>query len=95
MEGRPRSRQSSGSQTVRAVARRTDGGHSANIAEEIQNIIIRINQEVGLTIIRGEQNVAFASRAASKFLLMEKDRFVASGEIGKLTQDVIQRHLSV
>jgi urea transport system ATP-binding protein len=70
-------------------------GIQPNIVEESQNIIIRLNQEVGLTIIRVEQNVAFASRAASKFLMMEKGRFVASGEIGKLTQDVIQRHLSV
>ena len=70
-------------------------GIQPNIVEEIQNIIIRLNQEVGLTIILVEQNVAFASRAASKFLMMEKGRFVASGEIGRLTQDVIHRHLAV
>jgi urea transport system ATP-binding protein len=70
-------------------------GIQPNIVEEIQNIIIRLNQEVGLTIIPIEQNVAFASGAASKFLMIEEGRFGASGEIGKLTQDVIQSRLSV
>jgi urea transport system ATP-binding protein len=70
-------------------------GIQPNIVEEIQSIIIRLYQEVGLTIILVEQNVAFASRAASKFLMIEKGRFVASGEIGKLIQDVIQHRLSV
>jgi urea transport system ATP-binding protein len=70
-------------------------GIQPNIVEEIQNIIIGLNREVGLTIILVEQNVAFATRAANNFLMMEKGRFVASGSIGKLTQDVIHRHLAV
>jgi ABC-type branched-subunit amino acid transport system ATPase component len=59
-------------------------GIQPNIVEDIQNIIIRRNQEVGLTTILVEQNVAFATRAANNFLMMEKGRFVASGSIGKL-----------
>jgi urea transport system ATP-binding protein len=70
-------------------------GIQPNIVEDIQNIIIKLNQEVGLTIILVEQNVAFATRAASNFLMMEKGRFVASGSIAKLTQDVIHRHLAI
>jgi urea transport system ATP-binding protein len=70
-------------------------GIQPNIVEDIQNIIIRLNQEVGLTIILVEQNVAFAARAASNFLMMEKGRFVESGPIAKLTQDVIHRHLAI
>jgi urea transport system ATP-binding protein len=70
-------------------------GIQPNIVEEIQNIIIKLNREVGLTIILVEQNVAFATRAANNFLMMEKGRFVASGPIDKLTQDVIHRHLAV
>lgn len=70
-------------------------GIQPNIVEEIQNIIIKLNREVGLTIILVEQNVAFATRAANNFLMMEKGRFVASGAIDKLTQDVIHRHLAV
>ena len=70
-------------------------GIQPNIVEEIQNIIIRLNTEVGLTIILVEQNVAFATRAANNFLMMEKGRFVASGPVETLTQDVIHRHLAV
>src|SRR5258708_2426383 len=73
----------------------TTEGIEPNLVEEIQNIIIGMKREGGLTIILVEQKGAFATRAANNFLMMEKGRFVASGSIGKLTQDVIHRHLAV
>src|SRR5260221_8458564 len=45
-------------------------GIQPNIVEEIQNIIIGLNREVGLTIILVEKKVAFATRAANNFLMM-------------------------
>ena len=50
---------------------------------------------VNTSWVLAEHNVAFATRAANNFLMMEKGRFVASGSIAKLTQDVIHRHLAV
>ncbi len=70
-------------------------GIQPNIVEEIQNIIIKLNKEVGLTIILVEQNLAFARRAAKHFLMMEKGRFVASGTGEEMTEEMIHRHLAV
>ena len=56
------------------------------IVEEIESVIIRLNREIGLTVILVEQNVAFARRAAQRFVMMEKGRVVASGEIAGLTR---------
>jgi urea transport system ATP-binding protein len=70
-------------------------GIQPNIVEEIQNIILRLNKEAGLTIVLVEQDVAFARRAADNFLMMEKGRFVASGSADELTEDLIHRHLAV
>jgi len=70
-------------------------GIQPNIVEEIENIIIRLNKEVGLTIILVEQNLEFARRAGDNFVMMEKGRIVASGRMSELTDELIHRHLAV
>ncbi|MEJ8570063.1 urea ABC transporter ATP-binding subunit UrtE [Microbaculum marinum] len=70
-------------------------GIQPNIVEEIENIIIRLNKEMELTVILVEQNVAFARRAAQRFAMMEKGQVVASGGIGELTDELVHRHLAV
>ena len=70
-------------------------GIQPSIVEEIEAVILRLNREMGLTVILVEQNVAFARRAGHRFVLMEKGRVVAAGEIGGLTDEVVHRHMSV
>jgi urea transport system ATP-binding protein len=70
-------------------------GIQPNIVEEIQQIILRLNREVGLTVILVEQDVAFARGAAHRFSMMEKGRIVASGAAEDLTDDLVHRHLAV
>jgi urea transport system ATP-binding protein len=70
-------------------------GIQPSIVEEIEALIIRLNEEVGITVVLVEQNVAFARRAADAFVMMEKGRIVASGDIGDLTDDVVHRHMAV
>jgi urea transport system ATP-binding protein len=70
-------------------------GIQPSIVEEIEKIIIRLNREVGLTVILVEQNVSFARRAAHRFAMMEKGRVVVSGEIAELTDDMVHRHMAV
>ncbi|MGO7565098.1 hypothetical protein ACC754_38475, partial [Rhizobium johnstonii] len=41
-------------------------GIQPSIVEEIENIIIRLNLEIGMTIILVEQNVAFGSAASAR-----------------------------
>jgi len=70
-------------------------GIQPNIVEEIQTLILRLNQEVGITIILVEQNVAFARRAAGAFVMMEKGRVVVAEKIAGLTDDIVHRHMAV
>ena len=58
-------------------------GIQPNIVEEIEQIILRLNREEGLTIILVEQNIAFARRAADQFVMLEKGRVAASGRRGR------------
>jgi urea transport system ATP-binding protein len=70
-------------------------GIQPSIVEEIENVIIRLNREIGLTVILVEQNVSFVRRAAQRFAMMEKGRVVASGEIGDLSDALVHRHMAV
>jgi urea transport system ATP-binding protein len=70
-------------------------GIQPSIVEEIENVIIRLNRDLGLTVILVEQNVGFVRRAAHRFAMMEKGRVVMSGEIGELTDAMVQRHMAV
>jgi urea transport system ATP-binding protein len=70
-------------------------GIQPSIVEEIENVIIRLNREVGLTVVLVEQNVAFARQAAHRFAMMEKGRVVATGKIEDLTDEMVHRHMAV
>lgn len=70
-------------------------GIQPNIVEQIEDTIIRLNSEFGLTIILVEQNVNFARRAAKSFSIFEKGTPVASGPCSDLTVDLVQKHLTI
>jgi urea transport system ATP-binding protein len=70
-------------------------GIQPSIVEEIENVIIRLNREIGLTVVLVEQNVSFVRRAAHRFAMMEKGRVVASGGIGELSDALVHRHMAV
>jgi urea transport system ATP-binding protein len=70
-------------------------GIQPSIVEEIEALILRLNKEIGITVILVEQNVAFARRAADAFVMMEKGRVVVSDAITGLTDDVVHRHMAV
>ncbi|MVT67905.1 urea ABC transporter ATP-binding subunit UrtE [Bradyrhizobium pachyrhizi] len=70
-------------------------GIQPNIVEQIENVIVSLNRERGITVVLVEQNVAFARRASHRFALLEKGRIVAKGAIGELTDDLIQLHMAV
>jgi urea transport system ATP-binding protein len=70
-------------------------GIQPSIVEEIEKIIIRLNREIGLTVILVEQNVSFVRNAAHRFAMMEKGRVVASGDIEDLSDALVHRHMAV
>ena len=70
-------------------------GIQPSIVEEIEDVIIRLNRDIGLTVILVEQNVSFVRRAAHRFAMMEKGRVVEAGEIGDLSDAMVHRHMAV
>jgi urea transport system ATP-binding protein len=70
-------------------------GIQPNVVEEIENIIVRLRSEAGMTIVLVEQNLDFARSAAQSFAIMEKGRIVATGRGDELTDNLIHRHLAV
>ena len=70
-------------------------GIQPNIVHEIGDIILKLNQEAGVTVLLVEQKLPFARRVASEFRILEKGRCVAGGDIGDLPDEVVRDHLSV
>jgi urea transport system ATP-binding protein len=70
-------------------------GIQPNIVHEIGDIILRLNRELGMTVLLVEQKLPFARRVASEFRILEKGRCVAGGSIDELTDGVVREHLSV
>ncbi len=70
-------------------------GIQPNIVHEIGDIVLRLNQEEGLTVLLVEQKLPFARRVASEFCILDKGRRVASGSINELTDQIVREHLSV
>lgn len=70
-------------------------GIQPNIVREIGDIIKKLNQELGLTVLLVEQKLPFARRVASNFCILEKGRDVAQGAMDELNDELIDRYLKV
>lgn len=70
-------------------------GIQPNIVEQIEDSIIKLNTELGLTILLVEQNVTFARRAAKRFSMVENGTVVAGGDIEGLTADLVAKHMAI
>lgn len=70
-------------------------GIQPNIVEQIEDIIIRLNREFGLTILLVEQNVSFARRAATSFTMIENGTAVEAGPIDMLTDEMVAKHMAI
>jgi urea transport system ATP-binding protein len=70
-------------------------GIQPNVVHEIGDVLLRLNQDEGLTLLLVEQKLPFARRVASDFTVLDKGRVVAGGPIDALTDDVVKSHLTV
>lgn len=70
-------------------------GIQPNIVQQIGDVILKLNQEEGLTVILVEQKLGFARRVGKEFHLMEKGRVVASDQMANLSEDLIKQYLAV
>jgi urea transport system ATP-binding protein len=70
-------------------------GIQPSIVHQIGDVILRLNEQLGVTVLLVEQKLPFARRVATEFRILEKGRSAAEGPIEMLTDSVVQRHLSV
>jgi len=70
-------------------------GIQPNIVAEIGQTLGRLNKEFGITLILTEQHIKVARKLGDAFLMMENGRIVARGPIGEMTDDLINRHMTI
>ena len=70
-------------------------GIQPNVVEEIENVLIRLNKEFNLTIIIVEQNVNFIKKAANNFSILERGKIVEEGDSSKITQNLVEKYLTI
>jgi urea transport system ATP-binding protein len=70
-------------------------GIQPNVVQEIGDVIRKLNQEFGLTVLLVEQKLPFARKVGDRFCIMDRGRKVASGEMHELNDDLIKTYLTV
>ena len=70
-------------------------GIQPNVVEEIENVLIKLNKEFNLTIIIVEQNVNFIKKAANNFSILERGRIVEEGDSSKITNNLVEKYLTI
>ena len=70
-------------------------GIQPNIVKQIGDVILKLNEEEGLTVILVEQKLGFARRVGKEFRFMEKGRVVASDKMANLNDALIRQYLAV
>lgn len=70
-------------------------GIQPNIVQEIGDIINRLNKEIGVTVLLVEQKLPITRRVADNFVIMERGRAVAKGDITELSDDLVSEYLTV
>jgi urea transport system ATP-binding protein len=69
-------------------------GIQPNVVKEIEEAIVHLNRDRGISIILVEQNIPFARKASDRFIVMDKGKIVVTGMKEELTDDVVERHLT-
>jgi len=70
-------------------------GIQPNIVADIQAALVKLNRELGITLILTEQHIKIAKSMSDKYLIMDIGRVVSAGASKDLTQEVIDKHLSI
>lgn len=70
-------------------------GIQPNIVAEIGQLIVRLCEEFGMTVLLVEQKLPFVRKYADEFIILNKGRVVAKGGLGALSDDLITSHLVV
>jgi urea transport system ATP-binding protein len=63
--------------------------------DEVREGIIKIKQELGVTILIVEQKLPFARKVADQFFIMDRGRGVTAGAMADLNESMVKQYLTV
>jgi urea transport system ATP-binding protein len=70
-------------------------GIQPNIVAEIVQLVGRLTEEGGLTVLQVEQKVPIARKVGQNYAIMERGRVVAKGAMASLDDETIKNFLTV
>lgn len=62
-------------------------GHG--FARRLGQLLVRLNRELGMTVLLAEQQLSFIRRVADRFCMLYRGRNVAQGHVNELDDDLI------
>lgn len=70
-------------------------GIQPNIVSEIGEVIRKLNQDVGMTVLLVEQKLHFVKKVADHFCILDRGRRVADGPVVELSDALVSEYLTV
>ncbi|EAQ24804.1 urea ABC transporter ATP-binding subunit UrtE [Roseovarius sp. 217] len=70
-------------------------GIQPNIVAEIGETLRMLNKKMGISMILSEQHIKVARDLGDQFVMMDNGRIVESGVISDLTNEMVDRHMTV
>jgi len=70
-------------------------GIQPNIVQQIGEVIRQLIEEDQLTVLLVEQKLPFARKFADRFVIMDRGKNLAGGEIAELSDELIKQYLTV
>jgi len=70
-------------------------GIQPNIVAEIGETLRMLNKKMGISMILSEQHIKVARDLGDQFVMMDNGRIVESGVISDLTDEMVDRHMTV
>jgi urea transport system ATP-binding protein len=70
-------------------------GIQPNIVAMIGDIIRKLIDDIGLTVLLVEQKLPFARRVGDNFVILDRGRYVAGGAMPELNEQLIKQYLTV
>ncbi len=65
------------------------------VKDEVREGIIKIKNQLGVTILLVEQKLPFVRKVADSFYIMDRGRSVAAGSMNQLSEAMVKRYLTV
>ena len=70
-------------------------GIQPNVVQQIGDVIQQLNDEMGVTVLLVEQKLPFARRIGKQFVILDRGRKVAEGEMPELNDELVKTYLTV